>query len=224
MLAVIGAAIAPGIAILSYFYLRDNLEPEPISLVTRSFLFGVLLVFPVMVLQYIMQNEWNWQNGLFASIFQSAVVEEFFKWMVIYFAVYKHVEFDEPYDGIVYAVAVSLGFATLENLFYLVLNGVDIAFWRALLPVSGHALFGVWMGFYLGKAKFSGAHRLELRRLWMSLCLPICLHALYNAIFLTTEYWFWLIVPFMLLLWWQALKKVKRAHDFGSKTLTSRPQ
>ncbi|USG63541.1 glutamic-type intramembrane protease PrsW [Brevibacillus ruminantium] len=224
MLAVIGAAIAPGIAILSYFYLRDNLEPEPISLVIRSFLFGVLLVFPVMVLQYIMQTEWNWQNEIFASIFQSAVVEEFFKWMVIYFTVYKHVEFDEPYDGIVYAVAVSLGFATLENLFYLVINGVDIAFWRALLPVSSHALFGVWMGYYLGKAKFSGSTVLELRRLWTSLCLPILLHALYNSIFLTTRYWFWFIVPFMLLLWWQGLKKVQRAHDFGSKTLTSRPQ
>ncbi|MEJ8544898.1 glutamic-type intramembrane protease PrsW [Brevibacillus borstelensis] len=224
MLAVIGAAIAPGIAILSYFYLRDNLEPEPISMVIRSFVFGVLLVFPVMVLQHIMQTEWNWQNELVASIFQSAVVEEFFKWMVVYFTVYKHVEFDEPYDGIVYAVAISLGFATLENLFYLVLNGLDIAFWRAFLPVSSHALFGVWMGYYLGKAKFSGKASLELKRLIVSLALPIILHALYNTIFLTTEYWIWIIVPFMLLLWWQGLKKVQRAHDFGSKTLTSRPQ
>lgn len=134
MLAVIGAAIAPGIAILSYFYLRDNLEPEPISMVIRTFIFGVLLVFPVMVLQHIMQTEWNWRSELFASIFQSAVVEEFFKWMVLYFTVYKHVEFDEPYDGIVYAVAVSLGFATLENFIYLIINGVDIAFWRAFCP------------------------------------------------------------------------------------------
>lgn len=77
MLAVIGAAIAPGIAILSYFYLRDNLEPEPISMVIRTFIFGVLLVFPVIVLQHIMQTEWNWRSELFASIFQSAVVEEF---------------------------------------------------------------------------------------------------------------------------------------------------
>ncbi|MED2011323.1 MULTISPECIES: glutamic-type intramembrane protease PrsW [Brevibacillus] len=224
MLAVIGAAIAPGIAILSYFYLRDNLEPEPISMVIRTFIFGVLLVFPVIVLQHIMQTEWNWRSELFASIFQSAVVEEFFKWMVLYFTVYKHVEFDEPYDGIVYAVAVSLGFATLENFIYLIINGVDIAFWRAFLPVSSHALFGVWMGYYLGKAKFSGKANLELRRLFVSLALPIILHALYNSIFLTTEHWIWIIVPFMLLLWWQGLKKVQRAHDFGSKTLTSRPQ
>lgn len=207
MIAMIGAAVAPGIAILSYFYLRDSLEPEPISMVIRSFIFGVLLVIPIMVIQYVMQNEWNWRDGIVAEIFQSAVVEEFFKWMVIYFTAYKHVEFDEPYDGIVYAVAVSLGFATLENLFYLILNGLDIAFWRALLPVSSHALFAVWMGYYLGLAKFSRGVRKERIFLWVSVLLPISLHALYNAIFLSVQNWLVVIVPFMLVLWWQGLKR-----------------
>jgi len=223
MIAVIGAAIAPGIAILSYFYLRDNLQPEPISMVIRSFIFGVLLVIPVMVLQYIMQTEWGWREGVSASVLASAVVEEFFKWMVVYFTAYKHVEFDEPYDGIVYAVAVSLGFATLENLLYLLINGVNVAIWRAFLPVSSHALFAVWMGYYLGRAKFSPHRGREYKLLWVSAGLPVLLHALYNAIFLVTEYWIWTIVPFMLLLWWQALKKVKRAHEYGSKTLQTRP-
>lgn len=224
MIAMIGAAVAPGIAILSYFYLRDSLEPEPISMVIRSFIFGVLLVIPIMVIQYIMQTEWNWRDGIVAEVFQSAVIEEFFKWMVIYFTAYKHVEFDEPYDGIVYAVAVSLGFATLENLFYLIINGLDIAFWRALLPVSSHALFAVWMGYYLGLAKFSKGVQKERMLLWISVVLPIALHALYNAIFLSVQNWLVVIVPFMLLLWWQGLKKVQRAHDFGSKKLSSRPQ
>lgn len=224
MIAMIGAAIAPGIAILSYFYLRDSLEPEPISMVIRSFIFGMLLVIPVMVLQYIMQNEWNWRDGIVAGVVQSAVVEEFFKWMVIFFTAYKHVEFDEPYDGIVYAVAVSLGFATLENLFYLIINGLNIAFWRALLPVSSHALFAVWMGYYLGRAKFSKEIRKERMFLWVSVLLPVGLHALYNTIFFSIQNWVWAIIPFMILLWWQGLKKVQRAHDFGSKKLSSRPQ
>ncbi|GEB32688.1 MULTISPECIES: glutamic-type intramembrane protease PrsW [Brevibacillus] len=224
MIAMIGAAIAPGIAIMSYFYLRDSLEPEPISMVIRSFIFGMLLVIPIMVLQYIMQNEWNWRSGIVAEIIQSAVVEEFFKWMVIFFTVYKHVEFDEPYDGIVYAVAVSLGFATLENLFYLIINGMNIAFWRAFLPVSSHALFAVWMGYYLGRAKFSQNSKQEKTFLWLSIVLPIGLHALYNAIFLSIQNWLVVIVPFMLILWWQGLKKVQRAHEYGSKNLSSRPQ
>jgi RsiW-degrading membrane proteinase PrsW (M82 family) len=222
MIAVIGAAIAPGIAILSYFYLRDNFQPEPISMVVRSFIFGVLLVIPIMVLQHIMQVEWHVKDTLLADVFTSAVVEEFFKWMVVYFTAYKHVEFDEPYDGIVYAVAVSLGFATLENLFYLIINGVNIAYWRAFLPVSSHALFAVWMGYYLGRAKFSFRTREEYSLLWVSVGLPMALHAVYNVIFLS-PYWMWFTVPFMFLLWWQGLKKVRLAHDFGSKTVGSRP-
>lgn len=224
MIALIGAAIAPGIAILCYFYLRDNLEPEPISMVIRSFIFGILLVIPVMVLQYIMQNEWNWRDGIVAEVAQSAVVEEFFKWMVIFFTAYKHVEFDEPYDGIVYAVSVSLGFATLENLFYLIINGTTIALWRALLPVSSHALFAVWMGYYLGRAKFAKDTYRERLYLWVSVLLPIGLHAVYNTIVYSIQNWLWVIIPFMIVLWWQGLKKVQLAHDFGSKILASRPQ
>ena len=64
-------------------------------------------------------------------------------------------EFDEHYDGIVYGAAVSLGFATVENILYLFANGLESALGRAILPVSSHALFGVIMGYYLGKAKFS---------------------------------------------------------------------
>ena len=54
-----------------------------------------------------------------------------------------------------YGASVSLGFATVENILYLLSFGIDTAFIRALLPVSSHALFGVVMGYYLGKAKFS---------------------------------------------------------------------
>jgi len=93
-----------------------------------------------------------------------------------------------------------------------------------LLPVSSHALFAVWMGYYLGRAKFSKTRKQERTFLWVSIALPIGLHAFYNAIFLSIQNWLVVIVPFMLLLWWQGLKKVQRAHDYGSKNLSSRPQ
>ncbi|WP_126427351.1 glutamic-type intramembrane protease PrsW [Brevibacillus marinus] len=222
MIALVGAALAPGIALLSYFYLRDHLQPEPISMVVRSFLFGILLVFPIMMLQYVIQAEWNLTNIWFQAVVASASVEEFFKWLIVYYTVYKHIAFDEPYDGIVYAVAVSLGFATLENLLYLLLNGLEMALWRALLPVSGHALFAIFMGYYLGLAKFTGNLQMQRKRLLASLVLPIALHAAYNLIMLSGQYWIWLITPFMLLLWWRGLKKVDLAHAFGSKKRESR--
>ncbi len=69
-------------------------------------------------------------------------------------SVYPHAHFDEHYDGIVYGASVSLGFATLENILYLIGHGVEHAFVRALLPVSCHALIGVIMGFTLEKPVF----------------------------------------------------------------------
>lgn len=218
MIALIGAAIAPGIALLCYFYLRDNLQPEPISMVIRSFIFGILLVFPIMMLQYVIHNEWELNHPWFHAIISSAFIEEFFKWLVVYHTAYKHVEFDEPYDGIVYGVAVSLGFATLENIFYLYINGMDVAIWRAFLPVSSHALLGVWMGFYLGIGKFTHHSGKKLFILTVSLILPILLHGFYNLILLSSQYWLWFIIPFMLILWLVGLRKVQLAHEFGSKT------
>lgn len=206
MLATMGAAIAPGIALLSYFYLKDKYETEPLHMVVKMFIIGLLLVFPVMVVQYGFQEELHF--GMFAQAYVLAgFLEEFFKWFIIYYTVYQHVEFDEPYDGIVYAVAVSLGFATLENFFYLREHGgAAAAFYRALLPVSGHGLFGVLMGYYFGKAKFSpdpGRRRLYL---WISLVLPVFLHGTYDFILLMKQaIWLWLMIPFMLILWIAAL-------------------
>ena len=148
-LAIISAGIAPGLALLSYFYLRDEYETEPLSLVLRMFLYGTFLVFPLMFIQHVLKVEHMLPNAFVEAFLSTSLLEEFFKWFVFYYAIYDHREFNEPYDGIVYGVSVSLGFATLENILYLLANGVEFAVTRALLPVSSHALFGVIMGFYL---------------------------------------------------------------------------
>jgi RsiW-degrading membrane proteinase PrsW (M82 family) len=109
-------------------------------------------------------------------------------------------------------VAVSLGFATAENILFLLANGVELAFGRAVLPVSSHALFGVIMGYYLGKGKFSFNTR--KKRIWISLSLttPIFLHGMYDMIILSQKYWGLYMVPFMVFLWWLGLRKVKLAN------------
>ncbi|WP_170007498.1 glutamic-type intramembrane protease PrsW [Bacillus fonticola] len=213
MISILSAGIAPGFALLSYFYLRDNYDQEPISVVIRAFMFGALLVFPLMFIQYVFEVEGIWQS-LFAKSFLSiGFLEEFFKWFVLFYTAYTHVEFDDPYDGIVYAVSVSLGFATMENILYLLANGVEYALGRALLPVSSHALFGVIMGFYIGKGKFSN-QPLKSRFLFLSLLVPIFLHGTYDVILRTRTEWVVLIIPFMLFLWWFALRKVKMARHY----------
>jgi RsiW-degrading membrane proteinase PrsW (M82 family) len=213
ILPMLMAAIAPGLSLLAYFYLKDRYETEPIHLVIRMFLFGVILVFPSLVLQHAFIQEIG--EGTFTSaFFLSGGLEEFLKWFVMYHIIYRHTSFDEPYDGIVYAVAVSLGYATLENVFYAFLNVSTFSalMVRALLPVSGHALFGVMMGYYLGKAKFIPQH--AYKYMWASLLLPIFWHGLFDYMILVAKtYWIWVMIPFMTYLWIRTLLKVEKANS-----------
>ncbi|WP_256757261.1 glutamic-type intramembrane protease PrsW [Cohnella sp. WQ 127256] len=213
LMSILAASIAPGIALLVYFYWKDRYDTEPVSIVIRMFLTGVLIVIPIMIVQRGLVLWWGESPFTFSFIISSGV-EEFFKWFVLYHIIYNHTEFDEPYDGIVYAVAVSLGFATLENVLYAFLQPATFStlMMRALLPVSGHALFGVFMGYSLGKAKFSVGRSVKIH-LGLSLLLPIIWHGVYDFILLTVPAtWIWLVVPFMFLLWFGGMRKVNNAN------------
>ena len=215
MLGILSAGIAPGLALLSYFYLKDQYESEPISMVFKTFLFGALLVFPIMFIQYVLETEGVLQSSLMDAFLSSSLLEEFFKWFILFYTIYQHITFDEPYDGIVYGASVSLGFATAENIFYLVALGVEHALGRALLPVSSHALFGVIMGYYIGKGKFSATSTKK----WIafSLFIPFLLHGIYDYILISLKHWIFIMFPFMIFLWWLGLRKVKkaRAHNLS---------
>ncbi|KIL44222.1 glutamic-type intramembrane protease PrsW [Jeotgalibacillus soli] len=211
MLAIISAAIAPGFALLSYFYLRDQYETEPIRTVLRAFIFGMAITFPIMFIQYVFEKENIFSSTFLQSMLAYGLLEEFFKWFILYVFIFHLVDFDEPYDGIVYGVSVSLGFASFENILFLAVHGLESAFGRAIFPVSSHALFGVIMGYYVGKAKFSPAES-KRKIMFISILAPVGLHGFYDYILISTKNWVYFIVPFMFFLWWLALRKVKKAH------------
>jgi RsiW-degrading membrane proteinase PrsW (M82 family) len=213
--SILAAAIAPGLALLAYFYLKDRYETEPISMVARLFLFGGLLVFPTMVLQRSFVLGFGDNSFLFSFVF-SAGLEEFMKWFVVFYIIYKHTLFDEPYDGIVYAVALSLGFATVENVIYAFINFTTFSnlMMRAFLPVSGHALFGVMMGYYLGMAKFNNSK--ATRYLMLSFLLPLLYHGVFDYVLLNLQNnWLWLMLPLMILMWIRSLWKVNSANSIS---------
>jgi protease PrsW len=214
MLGILSAGIAPGVALLSYFYLKDQYGSEPISVVLRTFLFGAILVFPIAFIQYIFETENIGQSGVIEAFVLTGFLEEFVKWFILIYTVYQHVAFDEPYDGIVYGAAVSLGFATSENIVFLLANGMEHALGRAILPVPSHALFGVIMGFYIGKGKFT----MDSKRKWLviSLILPFLLHGIYDYILLNQQRWIMMILPFMIFLWWLGMRKVKKARALST--------
>jgi RsiW-degrading membrane proteinase PrsW (M82 family) len=212
-LSIMIAAITPGISLLSYFYLKDKYESEPISMVARLFIFGAILVFPMMIIQRAFVLGFG-ENPFIFSFVYSAGMEECIKFIIVYFVIYKHVFFDEPYDGIVYAVALSLGFATVENVIYALVDYSSFSqlLFRAFLPVSAHALFGVFMGYQLGKAKFHPAK--EKKHLSMALLLPLLFHGVFDFILLDFKStWLWVMLPLMLFLWLFGLRMLNKANE-----------
>jgi RsiW-degrading membrane proteinase PrsW (M82 family) len=212
MLILLSVAVAPGLALLSYFYLRKQIAKEPSRTLFHTFLYGSILTFPILFLQHVFMVEQTFSSEYVQNVVFASVLEEFFKWLILVVIIYNHVNFEDPYDGILYGASVSLGFATVENILYLISYGVDTAFIRALLPVSSHALFGVVMGFYIGKAKFTQSNKSK-QLLFIALVAPLVLHMMYDTILMVKNIWIYLMIPFMLFLWWFALNKVKHAHN-----------
>ncbi len=180
MLGILSAGIAPGFALLCYFYLKDQFGVEPISMVIRTFFFGALLVFPIMFMQYVLDTENLFQSSLGNAFITSSLLEEFFKWFIVYYTRISIFTLMNPMMESCIQLLLHLGFATTENILYLIANGLEYAVGRALLPVSSHAIFGVIMGYYLGKAKFS----VHSKRKWivLSLLIPFLLHGIYDYI------------------------------------------
>lgn len=214
MIILLTVAIAPSLALFSYFYLRDDFAEEPSKLLFQCFMYGAVLTFPILFIQYVFDVEGVFSRVFAQKVFFPSIVEEFFKWLVLIIAVYRHIDFEDPYDGILYGASVSLGFATVENILYLFEYGMQTAFLRAFLPVSSHALFGVVMGFYLGKAKFSSG---KSGRKWLAIALfgSLALHLAYNSILYLNTSWSYGVIPFMIFLWWFGLRKVKQAHQLS---------
>ena len=214
MIILLSVAIAPGLALFSYFYLRKDIAKEPSRTLLQTFIYGAIMTFPILFVQHVFEEEHIFTNEFVRTVLFTSGIEEFFKWLILFLTIYHHLDFDDAYDGILYGASISLGFATVENILYLLTYGTDIAFIRALLPVSSHALFGVVLGYYLGRAKFAEEVK-KKKTLFIAFLAPFTLHFVYNSIFLIQELFLYLIIPFMLFLWWFGLTRVKYAHTFA---------
>lgn len=221
MFVLLTVAIAPGLALFSYFYLRKQIAEGPSLTLFHTFLYGAIMTFPIMFIQHVFDEEQIFNNEFLRNVIFTSGLEEFFKWFILFLLIYRHVEFEDAYDGILYGASVSLGFATVENILYLLTYGTDIAILRALLPVSSHALFGVVLGYYFGQAKFAIKEK-QNKFLLLAFLAPFSLHLIYNGIFLIQELFLYLIIPFMLFLWWFGLTRVKYAHTFAMQQFRRR--
>jgi len=155
-------ALAPVVVILIYIYVKDKYEKEPIGLLVKNFLLGAIISIIITVVLGFAANiifpvtdEKDIFQQFVKAFFVVALVEEFSKYIIVKYYSQKKADFNEPFDGIVYAVVVSMGFAALENVLYVYQYGVATGLTRAFTAVPAHATFGILMGYFMGKAKFS---------------------------------------------------------------------
>jgi len=195
---LLAIAIAPVIFIMTYVYLKDEYEREPLKYLVVTFVLGALTPVGVLWLSPYMQALTGTTNPgddpfllLIYAFVVVAMLEEGFKYAVLRWYNYPHKEFDEPYDGIMYGVAVSLGFACAENIMYVFSaeSGLETGLMRMFTAVPAHAAFGVMMGYFVGQAKFlHGKGHPFLTRL-KGLGTAILFHGLYDYfLFLNRAY------------------------------------
>jgi len=177
--------IIPSLVILAYFFTSDKFK-EPKSTIAIVFVLGILICLPAGILNnFMFENFGGQDNGkdLTHSFLGPAWTEEILKFLVLYAIVLRRSEFNEPMDGIVYGVVVSLGFATYENYDYVFrlaetwdIAPSQMAIWRSYTAVPMHGLNGCIMGFYFGMYAFTANKKF----LVLSLLIPFLLHGFYN--------------------------------------------
>jgi RsiW-degrading membrane proteinase PrsW (M82 family) len=204
-------ALAPVFIIGFYIYYRDKYEKEPLGILFKALLAGVLICFPVMFVESFLSN-FAESFGLYRSAYDAFIVasltEEGFKLTALWLLFWKNPNFNEKFDGLVYAVFISLGFAGFENMLYVLKGGVQVGWTRAFTAVPIHALNGAVMGYYFGIAKFFP--EFKDRYLWLSFFMPFLLHGIYDFILMSGHpVLLTCFVPFIIFLWITGFKKMR---------------
>ena len=230
-------AVLPVLVLLFFIYKKDKYQPEPIGKLIWTFVVGCISVVPAALLEaaiipFAPSAEYMpVLNGLFNGYVVAGFSEELCKLLLLLWVIWRSPHFDEYFDGIVYAAYLSLGFACIENIGY-VLQGNDqmlTALMRGVLAVPAHFLFAVTMGYYVSLAKFDHEHRKS--HLWKAFLFPMLLHGTYDALLMvsgtigeaygetntavivTCGVLFVVFIIFDIKLWRWGLKRIKRLQE-----------
>jgi RsiW-degrading membrane proteinase PrsW (M82 family) len=177
---LLALALAPVVAIIWYFLFLDRFNKEPFKMLLLTFLVGILSILPAMALEWLGMMYTNKLPNLLGHWLNAFVViafsEELAKYMFLKWFAYRSSHFDEPFDGIIYALMVSMGFAALENIMYVLNGGITVALMRMFTAVPAHATFAVLMGYWVGRAKMENKPKLAL----LGLASAVLFHGLYD--------------------------------------------
>lgn len=186
ILGLISLALAPGMAISLFVYLHDRHEREPVWLLFASFVYGAfstLLSLLLSVPLATISEHWAPTSAEYVFV-RIALVEELSKFLFLRFVLFYSRYFNEPFDGIVYAIMIGMGFATAENIVYVFQYGLTTGVLRMFTAVPAHAVFAVLMGYFIGRVKFTHSHAFTYSLL--ALFSAALFHGFYDYFWLTS--------------------------------------
>jgi protease PrsW len=195
-IALLALALTPGFAICVYIFWRDRHQPEPLPLLFYAFVLGIIAVVPVLISGTVINHKFPdiMSGDLFElaayAFLGVACIEEGIKFILMRLVIWRLPEFDEPFDGIIYSVMISMGFAVTENVLY-VFNtesyghAYETVLIRAFTAIPAHATFAILMGFFLGLARFipERAFLLQIAGMFTA----VLFHGLYDFFLFTNE-------------------------------------
>jgi RsiW-degrading membrane proteinase PrsW (M82 family) len=161
---LLALAILPGFVIVQRYYAKDHLQKEPVGVVLRSFFWGAALVLPVGIFETLfpLSETPSYIDLAIHYMLLVGITEEVAKYVAIRFYSAQNDAFNEHFDGIVYGACVGGGFATFENIFYVLEHGFAVGVLRAFLSVPGHILWGAIIGHWIAKEKMENASRVKV--------------------------------------------------------------
>jgi len=190
MIAILIWGVLPALILLRYIYNLDKIEREPTDLLIKLFVLGGVCTLPAGFLESLLiplagsaLDVFSLKYEIISNFICIALVEEGLKHFVLRTQTWNHPEFDFRFDAVVYSVAVSLGFAAVENVGYILGFGFSVAPVRAVTAIPLHCIAAIFMGFYFGQAKFYerlGLVDKQKGNMRLSIIVPVAIHGFYD--------------------------------------------
>ena len=227
-LFLLGLSVAPAFLLMFFVYHKDKYQKEPIKSLIKAFCGGMLavaftLTFVPLIEYTIGLIPYLNETVFYDSFITAGIPEELFKFVVFMIFIWNDKNFDEYFDGIVYASFISLGFAAVENIMYVLPGGLGVGVMRALLSVPGHFFFGVILGYFLSLAKFNQSKRGLY--IFLGLLFAILAHGIFDWLLMFAErtgevlgiFIYMIFIAGDILLWRLGMRLIRKHQDNSLK-------
>lgn len=223
-------AIAPVATIILWIYLKDKYDKEPVITLSKFFILGILVsALAIYVEELLIKLNTFSKIGymIYISFIVAGLTEEGLKALILIPNLLREKNFNEKLDGIIYSVFLSLGFATVENIIYILFEDptsvFKVSIIRAIISIPAHMMFAIIMGYYISKYKFNSSKSKPKTYLIMSIIVPILLHGIFDFILMIPYRWSIIVfIAYIVFLWKISLDKLDEYTDNSRRRFLKR--